>query len=57
MMKLKDKFKDGWPSPIFYKVTEANKGKSFSSRYLHTYNLCYILLPVITGDPYDQTQN
>ena len=39
---------------LFFKVAEANKGKSLSSRYLHTYNLYYF--HINTGDPYNETQ-
>ena len=46
-MKLKAKCKDG-DLDLFFKVTEANKEKSLSSRYLHT-TICItsILIPVI----------
>ena len=40
---------------LFFKVTEANKGKSLSSRYLHTYSLYY--LHINTSESYNETQD
>ena len=40
---------------LFFKVTEANKGKSLSSRYIHTYSLYYF--HINTSDSYDETQD
>ena len=39
---------------LFYKVTEANKGKCLSSRYLSTYNLYSLHINI--ADLYDETQ-
>ena len=39
---------------LFFKVTEANKGKKLASQYLHTYNLYYF--HTNTSDPYDEMQ-
>ena len=39
---------------LFFKVTEADKGKKLSSWYLHIYNMyCF---HIYTTDPYDETQ-
>ena len=51
MMKLKSKMGD---LDLFFNVTEANKVKSLSSRYLHTYNFHYF--HINTCDPYDETK-
>ena len=53
MMKLKAKFKDA-DLDLFFKVTDANKGKSLSSLYLHTYSLYYF--NINTSDSYDETE-
>ena len=39
---------------LFFQVTEDNKGKSLSSRYLHTYYLYYFRIN--TSDSYDGNQ-
>ena len=39
---------------VFFKVTEANKGKRLSSLYFHSCYLYYF--HIITSDPYDGTQ-